>query len=239
MKNNEESLKKSNKGLIWLVIILILIVLGLSTYIVYDKVLIKENKQEETNKNTDISKKDSNDLKNQEKESNEINTGYKNGESIIQTDLQNIEDYFKTLKVNAFLEQKYNSITDIQIEELLKTSGIGIDGKDYCNLIGSCEGATLKVTKKDLEEYLQKYTGKNINDFSTINLIHYSKEYDLYVYPSSGPSVPFDINVVSGYVNGDGNYVINYKINVLQEENREVVLKKLENDYQFISNTEK
>ena len=63
MKNNEESLKKSNKGLIWLVIILILIVLGLSTYIVYDKVLIKENKQEETNKNTDISKKDSNDLK--------------------------------------------------------------------------------------------------------------------------------------------------------------------------------
>ena len=57
MKNNEESLKKSNKGLIWLVIILILIVLGLSTYIVYDKVLTKENKQEETNKNTDISKK--------------------------------------------------------------------------------------------------------------------------------------------------------------------------------------
>ena len=178
-------------------------------------------------------------MKNQDKESDEINTGYKNGESIIQTDLQNIEDYFKTLKVNAFLEQKYNSITDIQIEELLKTSGIGIDGKDYCNLIGSCEGATLKVTKKDLEEYLQKYTGKNINDFSTINLIHYSKEYDLYVYPSSGPSVPFDINVVSGYVNGDGNYVINYKINILQEENREVVLKKLGNDYQFISNTEK
>ena len=84
MKNNEESLKKSNKGLIWLVIILILIVLGLSTYIVYDKVLTKENKQEETNKNTDISKKDSNDLKNQDKESDEINTGYKNGESIIQ-----------------------------------------------------------------------------------------------------------------------------------------------------------
>ena len=110
MKNNEESLKKSNKGLIWLVIILILIVLGLSTYIVYDKVLTKENKQEETNKNTDISKKGSNDLKNQDKESDEINTGYKNGESIIQTDLQNIEDYFKTLKVNAFLEQKYNSI---------------------------------------------------------------------------------------------------------------------------------
>ena len=153
-------------------------------------------------------------MKNQDKESDETNTGYKNGDSINQTDLQNIE-------------------------ELLKTSGIGIDGKDYCNLIGSCEGATLKVTKKDLDEYLQKYTGKNINDFSTINLIHYSKEYDLYVYPSSGPSVPFDINVVSGYVNGDGNYVINYKINVLQEETRKVILKKLENDYQFISNTEK
>lgn len=59
------------------------------------------------------------------------------------------------------------------------------------------------------------------------------------MYPSSGPSVPFDINVVSGYVNEDGNYVINYKINVMQEENREVVLKKLENDYQFISNIEK
>lgn len=87
--------------------------LGLSTYIVYDKILIKENKQEETNKNTDISKKDSNDLKNQDKESDETNTGYKNGDSINQTDLQNIE-------------------------ELLKTSGIGVDGKDYCNLIGSC-----------------------------------------------------------------------------------------------------
>ena len=45
MKDNEEKLKKSNKGLIWLVIILIVIVLGLSTYIVYDKILTKENKQ--------------------------------------------------------------------------------------------------------------------------------------------------------------------------------------------------
>ena len=140
MKNNEESLKKSNKGLIWLVIILILIVLGLSTYIVYDKVLTKENKQEETNNNTDISKKDSNDLKNQDKESDEINTGYKNGESIIQTDLQNIEDYFKTLKVNAFLEQKYNSkflISDFKKNEGYKRSIVlskeyNLYRQDYC-----------------------------------------------------------------------------------------------------------
>lgn len=52
-------------------------------------------------------------MKNQDKESDETNTGYKNGDSINQTDLQNIE-------------------------ELLKTSGIGVNGKDYCNLIGSC-----------------------------------------------------------------------------------------------------
>ena len=35
--------KKNNKGLVWLIVILIILVLGLVGYIVYDKVLSKDN----------------------------------------------------------------------------------------------------------------------------------------------------------------------------------------------------
>ena len=42
--------KKNNKGLVWLIVVLIILVLGLVGYIVYDKVLKEEPKKVEQSK---------------------------------------------------------------------------------------------------------------------------------------------------------------------------------------------
>ena len=231
MDNENQVVKqKSNKGLVVLIIILILIVLGLSGYLVYDKFITKDD----TKTNEVTQKETTTNDSNNNSQSTDTNN-YKNGDYLNQTDLNTISEYLNKSGANAFLIQPYNLITEIDMESLLKESNIVENGNEYCDLIGYCEGALYKVNKSTLEEYLKIYTGKTVNDFK-MDSIYYNKENKFYLLPSPGPSSLFGVTVENGRVNEDGNYVIDYTIDVINENYRRVTLKKVETNYQFISN---
>ena len=237
MDDNEIVKQNSNKSIIILLVILIVIVLGLSGYLVYDKLISKEESkitdmqnQENIQTNTDMK----NNI-NEDNNTNNSSNNYKTGDNINQQDLNTIGEYFNKSGANAFLVIPYNSISEINMKSLLKESNIGVDGQEYCDLISYCEGGLLRVDKGNLEEYLKKYTGKSISDFS-MNSIYYNDDYKFYLVPSSGPSSLFGVTVTNGYIDNNGNYVIDYHIDAINNENREVLLQKVENSYHFIQN---
>ena len=151
---------KSNKGLIGLVVVLIIMVLGLGGYIVYDKVfsIEKENKKVEKETTNKQIKEEKVEIKNQDVE-NYLN-------KYMETFLYFYKDFTKATTRVAFVA--YNLTIDNQTKEIDGTMGIYVEKSVFKDKYLEIYGEGNYDFDKDVEEASK---GKNderfFDDYST------------------------------------------------------------------------
>ena len=135
MENNEQVVKqKSNKGLIVLIVILILMVLGLSGYLVYNKFIAKDTEPKTVDKSD-------NSLDNETKEDKTIEYASIDGKEYLKLKEDNTYELkynmsgtlkeksgiYKTSNNGYLLDEKYNAIVTndiIEIEDILSEESL-------------------------------------------------------------------------------------------------------------------
>ena len=181
-ENNEKVVKtKTSKGVIALLVILILIVIGLSSYIVYDKFISKDNIKEEI-KNTKNEEK--NESESDENESNSL----KGKKFVLSTEGNKKDFYFNFISDTEYEclisdidgkannDYKYNSkgtytydgknitLSDSKIDVILKDSMlyVNFDNYKFIDRVAATVACKLsikandRITMTDMEDLLDR-----------------------------------------------------------------------------------
>ena len=227
-----ESKPKKNKALLIYVIIMTIIAVFLSTFIVYDKFLNKDQKN-----NIMASKEKT-------KEENDKTTETK---ILNQEELNIFLQLFNEPEVNAFLTTSYNSYKEINPDKIMYNLGTDkslsieeanafLNQNNYGYTILSLDDLKTKIkkiTKKDLTDYFKEYTDKDLTN--NIKTWTYIKDYEAYYNLQRETSYIKILECHQGFINEQGEYVITSKLNN-NSQIIETTLEKKGKKYIFKSN---
>ncbi len=218
-------------------IILIIIVLCLSGYIVFDKMIDKENAE---------IKKD--------KEKQLENVG-----SLTSEELYDVQQFLTTSSAQDFLKVYFKKPSEINMNQVLKYNSMRSleqakgDRKYYCEVmkLDTCDGEVpfegdISLYKKEtIEDYFKDYTGETIEVLKKSLLPKYYSEKDEAYFNVSSDAYESTIYVLSGTKNKN-LYYVNYLGTAFEDDEstikpieRKVVLKKSGGSrygYYFVSN---
>ena len=216
-------MEKKN-GLIVLIIILSILVIGLSGFIIYDKVL-SNNKKE-----TEISNKQENNINYVKEEKKKIST----------EELQNLEIYINKVENNAFILMDYSNPEYILAKNNIEILKYSINGSDFSknatdnqsNIIwnGNEQQVSTRVsTIEDLSSYIKAKTNYEISKEKISNGFnsYFNEELNVYYYLISD-SVYEEHKIINGYK-------INNEYHIILDNNSEVVLLFNNDKYYFYS----
>jgi len=161
--------KKNNKGIIWLITILIVLIIGLVGYIVYDKIILENNKDiQEDNRTTTKVENDNAPTDVTEVMKSKLNGLWYNKENNLYFNIEN-ENYFDG-------EFATDAVIHCQIDNIKK-----IGEKKYEINTKEC---TFEEEKRDNIKY-EFYYDDNSNEITRngINYVFISNENDLYNDP--------------------------------------------------------
>lgn len=227
---NENNEKNTNKGLTILIVILILIIIGLTGYIVYDKL----NETDDKDKIPEVTKPN---ISREEKIE---------ARDLTSEELNYFKEYFNKIGINGFLTQEFNDIKDIDLF-ILFYNGIGKqetltdeEQNEILKINGLEEMYTevKKISDDDIKDFLKVNAGLNHVKGSTIKNFTYLSKYDAY-YNMHGDTSFIEVDsCTSGRIDENGNYILNCKFNdnIYDNMQTETTLKKSGNNYIFISN---
>lgn len=217
-------------------IILVLIILGLCGFIVYDKFY---NKPVETQKETKI----------------EEETG-----NLTKEELYDIQEFLSRAGAKDFLKVYFSKTTEIDMNKVLmynplhSYNPIKEDRKYYCEIMKldtcndevSFEGDVQLYEKESVANYYKNYTGEDISSLNETFMPKYYSESDNAYFTTHSDAYESTIYVLDGTKNDKNMYYIEYlgTAYVDDEEKskpvlRKVVLKKSGSSlygYYFISN---
>lgn len=192
--------KKNNKGLIWLIIILIVLVLGLVSFIVYDKVLLidKESNIENNNTNTTTTEK-TKDNDNEDNILRRDNFIYKLNE----------KDYHI-----SYVYKKYNS------DEFYKGQNINIEeAKKYNDYVYNIIYLEILLNDKKIEDVKLPifYNYENLSNNDILNKIHLVSSDTINTLKGSDSEYfVFTIEYADPFVDGGINpFIVNEEGNVI------------------------
>lgn len=166
-----------------------------------------------------------------------------------KTELAYFTDYFKDNQNNGFLLSSYSKVTDIDMKQLFYTgAGIAADRSSipkeeqdaYLTATKQKElwGDLLKLTAKQLNDFLKEKTGLSYSDFTQELTWTYIDQYDAY-YKQVSDTNFCQLAAVSGTKTSDGTYIIKCEKSGTygqQIDSCVVTMKKVGDHYLFVSN---
>lgn len=197
-------MEKSNKGLFVIIILLIVVVLGLGGYIIYDKVLINEEKQDDLKQDEAV--------ENNELSKNELETLYK----IIGIDLSSDKQIYNGL--NAVLLNQNGLISNFNKDDKADLIKLYVhinnlsdnNVQEYCNQ--QYDGSCVAINEEVYNEVAKKY---NITDGFT----------ELYNDEKNGSYEIYNGIVIYGISGGGGGPISKISHNIeISYEDEQVIL---------------
>ncbi len=169
---------------------------------------------------------------------------------INQDELKAIEDYLNLIENNGFVSYNYyTKPQDVNLKYVFYDgAGIKIEKSDWAE--GEAEKvldatgwdeffvAPVKIKFEDADNLLKEKCGLSLNDFGSNPQIEgyvFVEEFNSF-YALRSDTNRCSIEVTDGYIDENGDYVVNYTSPLYQNNDFTVTLKKTENGYQFISN---
>lgn len=231
--------KKTKIIMTIIIVILVLIIAGLVGYIVLDK---RDEINNEPNRE-DISSLNKNDKDDDEQTIEEIPSEEK-ARKLTKEELKEFEDYFNDFENNGFLVTEYAKPEEVDINYVLYSNSIAEDLSaeemdEYSNMMGwasELDGPPtqcFKYKKEDINELLKNKMNISLDDLEIKLEYSYISKYDAY-FDIHGDTIYMPVEVISGEINNEGLYIIKYTMN---EEEKTVTMKKVEDNYLFVSNT--
>jgi len=211
--------KKSNKGLVWLIVVLMILVLGLVGYILYDKVL-KDNKVL-TNDNNEVNTLENDDSDKKENKNNILS----------DSELQDLAIFINEFENYAFSLANYSNPKELLIDNKDDNSNIRLlsysiksaesmePTSDELNIIWSGEAQieTNVTTPSNIEYFLETKTKYDFGESDIKNNFHYVEEIDKVAFMISDTIFGKTIHIVDGYKKND-------KVYLTLDNDRELVL---------------
>lgn len=210
-----ETVKKNGKGIIVLVLVLIVIILGLISYICYDKIYLSNNKTDTPRNKIDVN------------DSNEPNSN--EDLSIDSAIITNAIEAFKKIYISdSSLYDKHNyNISEISNDDLIATALTNIDS-GYIVSMCVYNKPRETVSFKTLNSALNKYIlNRTINE-NAIKLLEEESSYPATQYEVAGIGINLKENGLELYGPcGDEFHADDYV-------NKKIVSAEKSNDYLYI-----
>ena len=159
-----------------------------------------------------------------------------------EEDLKEVERYLNEGENNGFVNQLYDEPSKINFRKALEhnfTLGEHLDKfsqiKGIAVTLYYNPDNVLKYSREQLKEFYLKKTGEKILDNEIGINLNYSADEDAYWnYPYN--SMSLIVKCKEGYKEKKNLYHIKYEDRVFYQNKYELVLKKLENRFVFVSN---
>lgn len=231
MENNNINQDKSWKNV--MIAILLIIVLALSSFIVY-KEFISENSQveQENNQSTNENEKQNNNIQKSE------------ARNLTDDELNYFKQFFNSHNYNGFVIQSYDKIENIDIPTLLYNgfdfgeSPLTEDEKnEYFRISGNTE-LNLDLTRikgADIKRFLNVNANYDFEIGTDLDCFSYSDKYKTYYHEHSDTNFMQIEKCTDGKILENGNYEVTCKFMDIDAETT-VTLEKPGDNYVFISN---
>lgn len=244
-KEKMKSTKKdNNSGMKVLIIILIVALVGLSTYLVWNKFINNENnnKQDETV----VDKKDEESAEEEKNQDNSTENEGVKSRNLTDIELSYFETYFNKSGIYHLAMGNYTDVRDVDLnwvlycglESSLHQFTSQIEEDDYLKAIDASEMMTdIDITSKSkLEQFLMDTTGYKLDDFKIKLRYTYIEKYDSYYHQHGDTNYTGTIKCDSGQIDASGNYILSCYLDYSQGQANKITLSKNSNNtYKFLS----